>query len=120
MDFVSLLIHGLAAISVFSDKVSARLLAASSAFAMLGLGFLLWTGLTAPAVLSLVIAAQSLTFAVLFALTIVSRRSSVNFVLLRDAPYFILGKTEAAEKPFPVGRNSGSGAWGTASVASVR
>ena len=96
MNFVSLLIHGLAAISVFSDQVSARLLAASSAFAILGFGILLWRGLTTPAVVLLVGAAQTLTIAILFALTIVSRRSSVNF-LLRDAPHFILGKTVAAE-----------------------
>ena len=98
MNFVNLLIHGLAAISVFSEQVSARLLAAAVVFALLGLGIVLRTGLGTPAVVLLAIAAQTLTFAVLFTLTIVSRRSSVNFLLLRDAPYFILDKTIAAEK----------------------
>jgi hypothetical protein len=41
----------------------------------------------------LALAAQSLTFAALFALTIVSRRSVASFLLLRDAPHFILGTT---------------------------
>jgi hypothetical protein len=36
---------------------------------------------------------QLLSFATLFAFLIASRRSSVNFLLTRDAPYFILGKT---------------------------
>ena len=36
---------------------------------------------------------QLLSFATLFAFLIASRRSSLNFLLTRDAPYFILGKT---------------------------
>jgi hypothetical protein len=93
MNFVSLLIHGLAAISVFSDQVSARLLAASAVFALLGLGLILRTGMTFAAGVWLALAGQTLTFAIVFALTIVSRRSAVNFLLLRDAPHFILGNT---------------------------
>jgi hypothetical protein len=93
MNFVSLLIHGLAAMSVFSDMISARLLAASAVFAVLGIGLIVWTGMSVTAGILLALAAQSLTFAALFALAIVSRRSSVNFLLLRDAPHFILGKT---------------------------
>ena len=93
MNFVSLLIHGLAAMSVFSDIISARLLAASAVFALLGAGLIVGTGMNLAAGILLALAAQSLTFAVLFALAIVSRRSVANFLLLRDAPHFILGTT---------------------------
>jgi len=90
MNFVSLLIHGLAAMSVFSDIISARLLAASAVFALLGGGVMVATGMSLVAGILLALAAQSLTFAALFALAIVSRRSVANFLLLRDAPHFIL------------------------------
>jgi len=93
MNFVSLLIHGLAAMSVFSDIISARLLAASAVFALLGAGLIVGTGMNLAAGILLALAAQSLTFAALFALAIVSRRSVANFLLLRDAPHFILGTT---------------------------
>ena len=45
--------------------------------------------------LLLVLVVQLLSFATLFAFLIASRRSSLNFLLTRDAPYFILGKTTA-------------------------
>jgi hypothetical protein len=41
---------------------------------------------------------QALTFAILFSFLIASRRSSMSFVLQRDAPYFILGKTTVFER----------------------
>jgi hypothetical protein len=103
---VSLLIHGLSAISVFSDQVSARLLTAAVGFAVLAMGLIGvtagirwftnlaipgWATLTVGLLLVLVV--QLLSFATLFAFLIAGRRSSVNFLLLRDAPYFILGKT---------------------------
>jgi hypothetical protein len=106
MNFVSLLIHGLSAISVFSDQVSARLLTAAVGFAVLAMGLIGvtagirwftnlaipgWATLTVGLLLVLVV--QLLSFATLFAFLIAGRRSSVNFLLLRDAPYFILGKT---------------------------
>ena len=93
MNFVSLLIHGLAAMSVFSDIISARLLACSTVFALVGAGLIVGTGMSVAAGILLALAAQSLTFAALFALAIVSRRSVANFLLLRDAPHFILSKT---------------------------
>jgi len=96
MNFVSLLIHGLAAMSVFSDRIAARLLAASAGLGVMGMGAVLWTGMTVPAGVLLAMAAQSLTFAALFALSIVGRRSAMNFLPLRDAPHFILGKTVCA------------------------
>jgi hypothetical protein len=96
MNFVSLLVHGLSAISVFSDQVSARLLAFSSLLALAGAISVFRTGFTPGAWVLLALAAQSLTVATLFALTIVSRRSATNFLLLRDARYFIQSETEFA------------------------
>ena len=108
MNFVSLLIHGLSAMSVFSDQVSARLLTASVGLAASAVTLICvtaavrwftdlaipgWATFTVGLLLLLVV--QLLSFATLFAFLIASRRSSVNFLLTRDAPYFILGKTIA-------------------------
>jgi polyisoprenyl-phosphate glycosyltransferase len=108
MNFVSLLIHGLSAMSVFSDQVSARLLTAAVGFAVVAMGLIgvtagirWFTDLAVPGWatftvgLLLVLLVQLLSFATLFAFLIASRRSSLNFLLTRDAPYFILGKTTA-------------------------
>jgi hypothetical protein len=122
MNFVSLLIHGLSAMSVFSDQVSARLLTAAVGFAAVAMGLIGvtagvrwftdlaipgWATFTVGLLLLLVI--QLLSFATLFAFLIASRRSSVNFLLTRDAPYFILGKTTVwghAAKNSPAARVS--------------
>jgi len=109
MNFVSLLIHGLSAMSVFSDQVSARLLTAAVGFALVAMclmgvtAAIRWfTDLAIPGWatftvgLLLVLVVQLLSFATLFAFLIASRRSSLNFLLTRDAPYFILGKTTVA------------------------
>ena len=116
MNFVSLLIHGLSAMSVFSDQVSARLLTAAVGFAVTAMGLMgatagirWFTDLAIPGWatftvgLLLVLVVQLLSFATLFAFLIASRRSSLNFLLTRDAPYFILGKTRAYG---PANRNS--------------
>jgi len=106
MNFVSLLTHGLNAISVFSDQVSARLLASTAVFSLV-------TGLAVAASLigwqvapqsmpgwlpmvlgtMAVLAAQTLTFATIFVFTVSNRRSASGFMLQRDSPYFILGTT---------------------------
>jgi hypothetical protein len=94
MNFVSLLMHGLSAISVFSDQVSARLLTASAAFSVIAVAAIASGRLartTSGWVVELVF--QVLTFAILFAFLIARARSSAGFILQRDAPYFILGKT---------------------------
>ncbi len=100
MNFVSLLMHALSALSVYSDQVSARLLTASAIFSMLGLAAMAihafipvpgWTSFTTGFLIGLIF--QSLTFATLFSFLIASRRNSPGFLLQRDAPYFILGKT---------------------------
>ena len=98
MNFVSLLIHGLSAISVFADRVSARLLVAASILAVAGFGLLFFSGVNTVSVVVLALAMQTLSFGVLFALTIVSRRSAMGFVLLRDAPHFILGSVNCSDR----------------------
>jgi hypothetical protein len=124
MNFVSLLIHGLSAMSVFSDQVSARLLTAAVGFAVVAMGLMVvtagvrwFTDLAVPGWatftvgLLLVLVVQLLSFATLFSFLIASRRSSLNFLLARDAPYFILGKTTAyggAERNSAVARTSDS------------
>ena len=124
MNFVSLLIHGLSAMSVFSDQVSARLLTAAVSFAVIAIalmgvtaGIRWFTDLAVPGWatftvgLLLVLVVQLLSFATLFSFLIASRRSSLNFLLTRDAPYFILGKTVAyggAERNSAVARTSDS------------
>ncbi|MGH7246835.1 MAG: glycosyltransferase [Pseudomonadota bacterium] len=109
MNFVSLLVHGLTAISVFGDQVSARLLAASAVFTVLAAGLIsvtavirLGTGLAAPGWVTYTIASlaimvlQSVTFAALLVFAAASRRNGLGFLPPRDAPFFILGSTVAA------------------------
>ena len=93
MNFASLLVHGLSAMSVFRNQVSARLLTAAVVFAVVAAGLIGATASTFTVALLLVLAVQPLIFAALFAFLIVSRRSAVPFLLTRDAPYFILGKS---------------------------
>lgn len=99
MNFVSLLIHGLSAISVFADRVSARLLVAATSLAVAGLSVLYFSGVNTISVAIIALSMQSLSFGVLFALTIVSRRDTLKFLLARDAPHFLLGVTPAAVEP---------------------
>jgi polyisoprenyl-phosphate glycosyltransferase len=100
MNFVSLLMHALSALSVYSDQVSARLLTASAAFSILGAAAIAaswfvripgWSDHTTAWLVGLIL--QALTFSILFAFLITSRRSAPVFLLQRDAPYFILAKT---------------------------
>lgn len=93
MNFVSLLIHGLSAMSVFSDQIGARLLLGAAGLAMASGIVSVITGWNSLTFLLLAVAAQSLAFAAVFALAIVSRRSTPNFLLLRDAHHFLLGTT---------------------------
>jgi polyisoprenyl-phosphate glycosyltransferase len=100
MNFVSLLMHALSALSVYSDQVSARLLTTSAVFSILGLGAIVaerfvpipgWSSDVTGWLLGLIM--QALTFSILFAFLIASRRSGPAFLLQRDAPYFILSKS---------------------------
>jgi polyisoprenyl-phosphate glycosyltransferase len=99
MNFVSLLMHGLSAICVHSEQVSARLVTAAAFFSVIALGSPLlgkivpgWNGYLTGWIIGL--ALQLLAFAMLFAFLIASRRSSPGFIAQRDAPYYILGKTK--------------------------
>lgn len=102
MNFVALLVHGLSAISVFSDIVSARLLAMASALvvvlagvaaAVVGIQFTAhfdipgWAGYAA-AVLLLMLS-QALLGAFLLVFIIISARANMSFIPLRDAPHFV-------------------------------
>jgi len=103
MNFVSLMVHGLTAISVFSDQVGARVLVASAILAGLTLAAAVacWIfGISGWALSAVgwaaVLVVQLVAFAVLFVFMIVSRRNAANFVLLRDAEFFILRPRAAA------------------------
>jgi hypothetical protein len=99
MNFASLLVHGLSAISVFSEIVGARLLTASALFAAGGLILAPF----APAFIGgllLVVALQAVTFALLYCFLIVSTRSSTSFLLARDAVYYIMRKSVCSNASF--------------------
>ena len=102
MNFVSLLVHGLSAISVFSDVVGARLLAVAAlaiAFtgALLGVvaGVRLFTNLAIPGWATyvtgilLIVMAQALIVSLALVFIVVSGRAAPSFLPIRDAPYFV-------------------------------
>jgi len=98
MNFVSLLMHGLSAICVHSEQVSARLVTAAALLSLVALcsvffGKMIpgWTGYMTGWMVGG--ALQFLAFAVLFAFLIAGRRSSSGFIVQRDSPYYILSKT---------------------------
>jgi hypothetical protein len=108
----NLLSQAMTAISVFGDQVSLRLLSVSAAFGGFALSIVVLTGLIhiftpfmVPAwatymmgsLLGLVL--QALTFTILFAFIVATRRSGVDFILQRDAPFFLLGKTDIPISP---------------------
>jgi polyisoprenyl-phosphate glycosyltransferase len=105
MRFSGLLIHGLSAISVFGDVVGVRLLAAAAILVvgiislMLVVGYVrVGTDLAVPGwatyvlLLLLVLCLQAVMLAAVFTFMIISARSTVSFIPLRDVQYFILGE----------------------------
>jgi hypothetical protein len=111
MDFVSLVVHGLSAISVYSDIVGVRVLAATSgliAIAMAALavvvGVRLFTDLAIPGWatvtvgLLLVVLTQAVTIALIFILMMLSGRQSSTFLPIRDYAYFVAGIRSLAAK----------------------
>jgi len=111
MNFVALLVHGLSAISVFSDVVSARLLIMASAFIALLVGAAAtvigmrstahleipgWAGYAAA--ILFVMLTQALLGAFLLLFTIISARANMSFIPLRDALHFI----DRQERVFPL------------------
>jgi glycosyltransferase involved in cell wall biosynthesis len=107
MNFPSLLVHGLSAISVFSDIVSARLLivAFGLAIVLTGTGALsiamrfampVWTGYAAA--IACVVLAQGMLGAFLLAFIIIGARANMTFIPLRDAQLFV----DRQERVFPL------------------
>ena len=109
MNFVALLVHGLSAISVFSDIVSTRLLVmALSGYRGAGavtvvtgswrchLAIPGWAGYAAA--VSLLLLTQALFGAFLLVFTTISARANMSFIPLRDAHHFI----DRQERVFPL------------------
>ena len=102
MNFVSLLVHGLSAISVFSDVVGARLLAVAAlaiVFAVVLVavvaGVRLFTDLAIPGWATyvtgilLIVVAQALIVSLALVFIIVNGRAVPSFLPIRDAAFFI-------------------------------
>jgi len=111
MNFTALLVHGLSAISVFSDIVSARLLTlacavvvamAGAGAAVLGVRFAAhaaipsWAGYAGAALFILL--SQALLGAFVLVFIIISARANMTFIPLRDAHHFI----DRQERVFPL------------------
>jgi len=101
-NFIALIVHGLAAISVFSETVGVRLILAIVATAGLAgallfvvVGIKLFSTLAIPgwatnaAGFLLVILLQILTVAVGLTLTVLFSRNSLSFLPVRDYPHFV-------------------------------
>jgi len=102
MDFASLVVHGLSALSVYGDVVGVRLLVVTAALVLLlTLGIFLvivsrfattWTipgWATYVTGILLLILLQTMIMAVLFVFTILSARASVTFLPIRDYHLFV-------------------------------
>jgi glycosyltransferase involved in cell wall biosynthesis len=103
MNFVSLVTHGLSAISVYGDVVGVRLLVASLILIVLTamiiltvIGIKLFTTLAIPGWASYIVALFSIIFiqfvmlSMFFIFTILSGRNASNFIPKRDYHYFVL------------------------------
>jgi glycosyltransferase involved in cell wall biosynthesis len=104
MNFVALVIHGLSAISVFSDRVGARLLIAASvmfggSLVTLGIMAILkalldWSApfwLMMGGLAALLISTQIFTLLAIFVFVTLGGREGSSFLPLRDYVYFIAG-----------------------------
>lgn len=102
MDFVALLVHGLSAISVFSDIVGARLLALTAFLVVVltvvlgavagvrlftGLGIPVWAGYAGGILLVVLIQALVVSLALVF--IIIAGRAAPTFLPVRDALLFL-------------------------------
>ena len=95
MSFVSLVVHGLSAMSVFSDQVSARvLIGALGTTVALGIG-MIFADSAWPMFLLMV---QVLMLSVLFVFTIISGRNHLGFLPIRDARFFIMSRTSIVQR----------------------
>lgn len=105
MNFSALLVHGLSAICVFGDIVSARVLATAVIVNLVTLVGALaaacsrWAGCPIPAWIWYGLAGlgfmafQSVLLSTVLALTIMASRSHMSFIPIRDGGYFIRGVT---------------------------
>ena len=108
MNFVNLVIHGLSAISVYSDAIGVRLLIATALLIgldLLGLGATVavrlatdraipgWATTTFGALL--IILLQSTTFLFAFSFMILAGRNAPGFLPLRDYVHFVGSVREA-------------------------
>ena len=110
MGFVRLVMHGLSAISVFSDVISVRVLLAAGSFlsvatlaTLVAVGGWIYGAFAVPAwavsvaaVLALAIL-QGLAFVLLFTFTVLSSRKSAVVLLARDYGYYI----DEVQQKFP-------------------
>lgn len=109
MSFVGLVVHGLSAISVYSDVVFTRLVVTASIVAAVaiaslcvGLGVYLWGDVVVPgwlaytAGLLLVIVFQAMTFIAALTFLILGGRQQATFIPRRDYATFVQSVTEDA------------------------
>ena len=115
MNYVSLAAHGLSAISLFGDVVGVRLLAASvggSLIAALGIFAVSATrtltgqpipswALYAMGTLGIILI-QLFTIATSFTLTVLSNRTNLSFVPLRDYEFFVADADEVYSSSVPI------------------
>ena len=102
MDFASLVVHGLSALSVYGDVLGVRLLVVATGLVLfLALGILLaivvrlattlaipgWATYTTGILLLMLL--QIMIIAVLFVFTILSARASLTFIPIRDHHFFV-------------------------------
>ena len=112
MNFVALLMHGLSAISVFSDVVSVRLLAAALTLLVTSAGAIaavvairFGTGLAIPgwatyaAGVLAVMFLQAVMLSVLLVFNVIGARTQLGFLPVRDAGLFVLRRTTAWPPP---------------------
>lgn len=112
MDFVSLLSHGLSALSVHAELIGVRLLAATAAVTLLVLLLLagivtarLATPMAVPGWASafvgflVILLAQAVGFAIVFSFLVLHGRSQPGFIPARDYVYFVAGLRPWAARP---------------------
>jgi glycosyltransferase involved in cell wall biosynthesis len=99
MNFVSLVTHGLSAISVYSDKVGVRLLVISSGtitLLIVAVAVMFLAHLPAAIYVSgllIVLLALAMAMGFVFILFTLKGRSGAVFLPIRDCPYFVAGVT---------------------------
>lgn len=111
MKFVSLVTHGLSAISVYGDVVGVRLLVASAWVILLSLTAIasvvlirLTTNLAVPGwtsyivILFFILLLQAVMLSLFFSFIILSGRNSASFLPKRDYHYFIMGLRQVFPK----------------------